>query len=248
MWSFKLFSLGLVLLLTVIAGLYPFVKKRQSQKNHDFPLAESLAVGVFLGAGLIHMLGDASQDFYQLGYQYPIAFLLSGATFLFFLLFEHIGRELYHHKGHHNSFAIVAVIMLSVHSFLAGTALGITDTLSMTTIILLAILAHKWAASFALSVQINKSDFSLGMGTLLFGFFALMAPLGILFGTSAHEYLGHYPLIEPIFASLASGTFIYLGTLHGLERATLIKQCCNLKGFTLVILGFAIMAVVAIWT
>ena len=82
----------------------------------------------------------------------------------------------------------------------------------------------------------------------LFCIFSLMTPIGIVLGAAATTALNNYPLLEPIFSSLAAGTFLYLGTLHGLENATLVKQCCDLKRFYFVILGFAIMAVVAIWT
>ena len=78
--------------------------------------------------------------------------------------------------------------------------------------------------------------------------FSLMTPIGIIIGTAATTFLSNYPLLQPIFSSLAAGTFLYLGTLHGLEKATLIKQCCDLKRFNFVVIGFAIMAVVAIWT
>jgi zinc transporter ZupT len=82
----------------------------------------------------------------------------------------------------------------------------------------------------------------------LFGIFALMVPLGVVFGTLATQYLTQYPLVEPIFSALAAGTFLYLGTLHGLKHAVMIEKCCDLRRFTLVIIGFAIMAVVAVWT
>ncbi len=248
MSAFEITSLLLVLVVTVLSGAYPFIKKMQSQQGYDFPIGESLAAGVFLGAGLIHMLGDASQGFYQLHFDYPIAFLLAGGTFLFFLLLEHIGKEIYHHQGSSNAFAILAVIMLSIHSFLAGAALGLTQSLSMGVIILLAILAHKWAASFSLAVQINKSNLSIKMGILLFAIFALMVPLGIILGNEATVHLNSNPMIEPIFSSLASGTFLYLGTLHGLEKSVMIKQCCSLSKFSFVVVGFIIMAIVAIWT
>jgi hypothetical protein len=75
-----------------------------------------------------------------------------------------------------------------------------------------------------------------------------MTPLGILLGTMATTALNFHPVLAPIFSSLAAGTFLYLGTLHGLEKATLIQQCCDLKRFFFVILGFSIMAIVAIFT
>lgn len=249
MWAFKILCIILVLFVTFISGFYPFAKKIKTKTGLDFPIGDSIAAGVFLGAALMHMLSDASQDFFALHYDYPFAAMLAGASFLFLLLLEHIGREIYHVKGGPSApFAILAVILLSFHSFLAGAALGLTTTLSMTIIILLAILAHKWAASFSLAVQINRSNLSMKTGILLFLIFAAMVPLGIIAGTSVSTYFTNYPLIEPIFNALAAGTFLYLGTLHGLEKATLITQCCNLKRFMFVIFGFVIMAIVAIWT
>lgn len=249
MWTFQLLCMVSILSVTLISGFYPFFKKYTSIAEQSFPIAESLAAGVFLAAGLIHMLGDASNKFYELSYHYPFAFLLAGITFLFLLWLEHIGREITQQDGEASgAFAILATVMLSIHAFLMGAALGLSASLSVAIVIFFAIIAHKWAESFALAIQINKSHFSFQMNALLFVIFSLMTPLGILLGTSATTTLHQYPLLEPIFSSMASGTFLYLGTLHGLENATLIKQCCDLKRFYFVILGFAVMAVVAIWT
>src|SRR4051812_31729197 len=95
---FKLLSAVLIFVMTILAGFIPFKRRSKSLEGHDFPIGEALACGVFLGAGLIHMLGDASQEFSGLGYHYPFAFLLAGCCFLFLLLLEHIGTELNHHR------------------------------------------------------------------------------------------------------------------------------------------------------
>lgn len=249
MWSFKLFGLLSIFLITILSGSYPFFKKVKENKSINYPISESIAAGVFLGVSLIHMLGDASNNFYQLSFHYPLAFLLAGLMFLFLLWLEHIGREMNTHKKDSSSaFAVLATIMLSVHAFLMGVALGMTEKASLVIIIFLAIIAHKWAESFSLSIQINKSHFSFQKNMLLFALFSLMTPLGIVAGSSAMMFFSDYPLLPPIFSSLAAGTFLYLGTLHGLEKATLIKQCCDLKRFYFVVLGFGIMALVALWT
>ncbi|WP_235602862.1 ZIP family metal transporter [Piscirickettsia litoralis] len=138
--------------------------------------------------------------------------------------------------------------MLIIHSLLEGTALGLSGSFSLFAVILFAILAHKWAASFALAIQLSKSHLKMKYSLSLFLFFALMTPLGILFGDVISSKLSHIHSLEPIFSSLAAGTFLYLGTLHGLNRAVLIEKCCNLKHYSYVVLGFALMAVVAIWT
>lgn len=239
----------LIFIVALIAGLIPFYKKLTSSKKQTFPIGEALACGVFLGAGLIHMLGDASSQFSALGYDYPWAFVIAGIAFLFMLWLEHLGHELQHKNYDTNAtLAILATVMLSLHSFLAGAALGLSDSFSLIIVLLLAVLAHKWAAGFALAVQINQSNFRTRTGLFLFLIFAIMTPLGIGFGSLVTASLTHHPLVEPIFASLAAGTFLYLGTLHGLKNSVMVEKCCNLYHYSFVILGFVLMAVVAIWT
>lgn len=244
--NYKLLAALLILVITIIAGMIPFLKKHIAKMSTDFPIGEAFACGVFLGAGLLHMLGDAADDFIQLGYHYPFAFLLAGAMFLALLLLEHVSQELFQHRGEHSkSFAIIAVLMLAVHSFLEGSALGLSDNITLI-VILIAIVAHKWAASFAIAIQLNKSSLPLTPAILWFSLFAVMTPMGTLFGSQITTHA--HALLVPIFTSLAAGTFIYLGTLHGLGRAVMIKRCCNLQHFSFVILGFVLMAVVAVWT
>lgn len=245
----KLLSIILIFAVTISAGFYPFFKKITSEKKFDFPIGESLAAGVFLGAGLLHMLSESANGFTANGYSYPFPFLLAGSVFLLLLFLEHLTREMYEHSHGESSFgfAILAVVMLSIHAFLAGAALGLSNSMSIFIIILIAILAHKWAASFALAMNITKSSISTKFGIILFLIFSVMVPLGIIFGDVISRGLSAHSLLEPIFTALAAGTFIYFGTLHGLKRAALV-ECCNLKQFNFVLLGFAIMAVVAIWT
>ena len=124
--------------------------------------------------------------------------------------------------------------MMSFHSLFEGIALGLREKMSLAVIVFIAIIAHKWVESFSLSLQITKNYISKGFGLFLFIIYVLMTPLGIL--------------LEPIFSSLAAGTFLYIGTLHGLTRSVLIEKCCNFKEFTFVVVGFAIMAIVVIWS
>lgn len=246
--TIKLFFAILILITTITSGWYPFKKRIKTRQCHDYPLGEALASGVFLGAGLVHMLGDSARAFFSMNYDYPLAFSFAGISFLLLLLLEHIGRELYKNQnGNSQLFAITAVVMLSFHSFLEGAALGLSDNISIVILILIAIIAHKWAASFSLAVHINKSSLKPIIGIIAFAIFTVMTPLGIVTGNFALEKLGQYPLLTPTFTALAAGTFLYLGTLHGLDKAVMIKQCCNLKYFSFVILGFSIMAILAIW-
>lgn len=260
MSPFELKSLAAIIILaiTVLAAYPPFIKQIKSATHSDFPIGEALASGVFLGAALIHMLADANEQFESLNIHYPIAFLLAGLTFLFLLLLEHIGTEIQHpqchslsspHKNDSTSgIAVLSVIMLSIHSLLAGTALGVSSSIVDITIVFIAIIAHKWAASFSLAVQLNKTTLPLTEKLLLFSCFALMVPLGILGGAYITNVTHDIELLPPTFNALAAGTFLYIGTLHGLNRAVMVKRCCNLREFLFVIIGFLIMSLIAIWT
>lgn len=246
--SLKIFFAFSIFIVILMAGWYPFRKRIQEDKHIDFPIGETLATGVFLGAGLLHMLPEANFLFLKMGYNYPFAFIITGAVFLIFLWFEHLGKELYHHNdATHPAFAILAWGMLSVHSIMLGTALGISHHHSMIIMIFLAIITHKWAESFAIAVQLNKSSMSMNTSLIFFILFSLMTPVGIYLGWYFGQGVETNSLFDPILISASAGTFLYLGTLHGLERCVMVERCCNLKDFSFVMIGFSLMAVVAVY-
>ena len=239
---FALSALTVILL----AGWFPFKKRLSHDAHVEFPIGETLATGVFLGAALLHMLPESNHGFNSLGYHYPFAYVITGIVFLLFLWFEHLGKELYHHHDRaHPAFAIVAWLMLSVHSLVLGTALGLTHDYPTMFMLFLAIITHKWAESFAIAVQLNKSSLKPRSSMILFLIFALMTPLGIAVGWYFGQGLPSQSLMPPILIALSAGTFLYLGTLHGLERCVMVERCCNLRDFSFVIIGFLLMGLVA---
>lgn len=244
--TLKLFFALSILSVILLAGWYPFKKRLRQDEHFDFPIGETLATGVFLGAALLHMMPESNALFNSMGYHYPFAFLITGGIFLLFLWLEHIGKELYHHHDStHPAFAILAWLMLSIHSLVLGTALGFSKDYSLVIMLFLAIITHKWAESFAIAVQLNKSSLTTKNSIIFFLIFALMTPLGIFIGW----YFGHgvetNSLFDPILIAVSAGTFLYLGTLHGLERCVMVERCCNLRDFSFVIIGFLLMASVA---
>lgn len=247
--TLKLFFASSISIIILMAGWYPFRKRLRDGEHVDFPLGETLATGVFLGAALLHMLPESNSLFAALGYQYPVAYLITGVVFLLFLWFEHVAKELYHHQeSTHPAFAILAWLMLSVHSLVVGTALGFSNDYTIMIMLFLAIITHKWAESFAIAIQLNKSSLKTRHSILLFLIFMIMTPLGIYLGW----YFGHgtesKSIFTPILIAASAGTFLYLGTLHGLERCVMVKRCCNLRDFSFVIIGFFLMASVAAYT
>jgi len=109
----------------------------------------------------------------------------------------------------------------------------------------LAIITHKWAESFALAIQLNKSSLSYKKSLLFFILFSIMTPLGIFLGWYFGHELPSHSLLEPVLIAASAGTFLYLGTLHGLDRCVMVERCCNLRDFSFVIIGFLLMAGVA---
>ncbi len=246
--SLKIIFAFVTFAIILIGGWYPFFKKRSKTEDahHDLAIGETLATGVFLGAALLHMLPESNALFLESNYHYPWAFIITGAVFLFFLWFEHLGKELYqHHSATHPAFALLAWGMLSIHSIMIGTALGLNHNNSLIIMLFLAIVTHKWAESFAIAVQLTKSSLTRFQSLFFFFTFSLMTPLGIFIGWYFGYGVETNSLFDPILIAASAGTFLYLGTLHGLERCVLVERCCNLRDFSFVIIGFALMASVA---
>ncbi len=252
---FHWFAIVATLLVAIIGGVWPFVRRSKQQAAQsgstdlEFPIGESLACGIFLGAGLLHMLPDATRTFSSAGYTYPWPFLIAGAGFLFLLFLEHLSHALERRSNHFLSkMALLTTVILSIHSLLEGAALGFAHNLIASMIIFIAIITHKGAASFALSININRGQLSQLAAIIAFAVFAVMTPLGIFGSYWIQSSSAAHGLASSVFMALAAGTFLYIGSLHGLGRATLIRHCCNLKEFLVMLTGFAVMAVVAIWT
>ena len=243
--ALKVYGAVAIFFVALAAAYIPYAKKLSSTKAVDFPVGESIAAGVFFGAGMLHMLPDAQEGFEALGIGYPFAFLLASITFLLLLFFEHLSENI--ETKSENKFVYLSLIIFSIHSFLAGASVGVSDKITTTIIVFLAIAAHKWAAAFTIAVQITKSSLSTSLGLVLFLLFALMVPSGILAGDEALMHLKHVPWLEPVFLSLAAGTFVYLGTLHDFQNAVMIERCRSHKLFWFMLLGFAIMALAAVW-
>lgn len=225
-------KLGLLLAILVAGALgaaLPLLH-RQARSHHLLGWGNAFAAGVFLAAGLVHMLPDADGLWTSLGWRYPMAFALAAAAFLFMLLVEHVllperAHEEVHAPSserfariadlHHDTLAVYAVLTaLSIHSLLAGLALGAQPDLSRALVIFLAIIAHKSAAGFALGVSLARSRVSATQAWGLVAIFASATPIGGLIGALLDEAVEgrHASMLEAGFLSVAAGTFVYVAT------------------------------------
>jgi solute carrier family 39 (zinc transporter), member 1/2/3 len=238
-----------VVLISLLAGRAAFNANRGDRDHPWLGMAESFGAGVFLAAGLVHMLGDADSTFVAQGVDYPFAPMICGAVLMLLLWVEHVGHSFADRSiGGSHILPITAVVMLGLHSLLMGAAFGITTSLSVAIAVFIAVIAHKGAASFALGLELSRSGMSYSRQWQFYLFFVAMFPLGVALGQYVGHMTGSHPLVEATFSAIAAGTFLFFGTLHGLSRSPMIAKCCNAKEFMGAVVGFGLMALVAIWT
>lgn len=248
----KLLSGVLILIIGLVGGAIPIFARRFRDSRRFFSLGNSFAGGVFLGAGLIHLLPDGTKALLEIS-DYPLAGLLTTASLAFLLL---IDRVIFSHhdleqraEGESAIYPYVLTVVLSVHSIIAGTSLGLETQVSTTAVILLAIIFHKGSAAFALMVSLHNADVDdVRMRRILF-VFVTMTPLGLIMGTVASALLqgSVATLTEGAFNALAAGTFIYVAVLDIIEEE-LSGDEDKLAKFALIVIGLAFMAVLALWT
>ena len=104
------------------------------------------------------MLGDtnSTMDTAFLDVDFPIAFATATVRFVMVLAVERVVfRAASTAKG---LFAYILILVLGLHSLLAGIALGIEDSGIVGLAIVVTILAHKGAAAFSLGVSFVKAN------------------------------------------------------------------------------------------
>ena len=222
-----------------------------------FSLGNAFAGGVFLGAGLIHMMPDAQQEFRDLtGTDYPWFAVVCCVGFLSILFLEKIAiRHSHSHddtsmgSGQMVLYPYVLMIILSIHSIIVGIALGTEARIAQVAVILIAVVAHKGTAAFSLTVSLLRGSVQRGRVVAMVVLFSFMTPLGILLGLGFMALLTGQAekIFEAGFDALAAGTFLYVALLDILEEEFAGNSYRPLK-FVFVFAGLAIMAVVAIWT
>ena len=230
----------------------------------------SFAAGVFLAAGLVHMLPDADRIWRELGFEFPMAFALSAMALTGMLLIEHVllpdhvHEELHvpsderfgadhghvHHDGHHDALsAYSALVALSIHSLVGGLALGAEQDTTRVLVIFFAIFAHKSAEGFALGVSLARSSISKAQRGRLIALFASSTPIGGLIGIALGQTIEGRPaaLVEAVFLGVAAGTFMYVATFDVL-RDEFPHASGRFAKWLAMALGVVGMSLLAIWS
>lgn len=237
----------LVFLTALLVVIYPIRSRAYPQHNMWLELADALASGIFLGAALFHMLPDAIGIFSltPIGSHYPLAELWCAAGFLLLLFLERLSNYL----ANTQLISYMLTFILIIHALIEGAALGISTTLATTSILFLAIIAHKSSETFALAVILNRGTFRLGQIILLILLFSIMTPLGIFLGTTFDHHLlvNQGQLFTASFNAFAAGTFLYMSTLHHINHHKNRHHAENLWEFFALVVGLGLMATLAIY-
>jgi zinc transporter 1/2/3 len=253
-YTLKFIALVLIFATGVAGGFGALGAQRSEQREVLFSLGSALAAGIFLGAGLIHLLPDGIEALasYFGELDFPLGYVIAVVGFLMVLYVELVYLAGRHGLEDADGPAVTAyalVVILSLHSVLAGAALGTENTLIGSLVIFLAIIAHKGAAAFALGVQFQRSGFDRARYIRLILLFASMTPLGILVGAGLDHMLeeSHGRLFEGIFDCLAAGTFLYIAIIELIGKEFAAQKGMGSKLFLMLSMGLGLMAAIAVW-
>lgn len=141
--------------------------------------------------------------------------------------------------------------ILSVHAFIAGAALGISDTITNIFILLIVILAHKGFESFALMMGLHRSLKNEKQIKAILWAFTFVTPFGIILAALVQTFFqAQTALITSLFSAFAVGSFLYIGTRHA-GHNHFHPPRAPMKGYEKILttlIGIAAMGIVAIWT
>lgn len=267
----KLVAILLVFGAGMLGGLLPWRVAGLRRSEVYLGWGNAFAGGVLLAAGLIHLLGDAASGFATIwpDVDYPWAFTVAAGAFLLILGIERVapksarvpvGSQHLSDDPEAESIARAAqdaqrypyllLLTLSIHSIIAGMALGAQQSLAGFLVIVIAILAHKSAAGFALGVSLHRIGVPLSRARSLILGFAVMTPIGIAVGTVVAAILdsSDEQVFEALFDAIAAGTFLYIASLDIIREEFLPPRGDRWVRWFWAAAGLTLMAVVAIWT
>ncbi len=214
-------------------------------------LSDAFANGIFIGAALFHLLPDAVDSFQHNASFSPYfdATLIACVSFIVLLLTEKLSL-LFDESKHLVVGLWLIIITLSIHAFVTGFALGLMNSPSLFSILLIAILVHKSFEIFALVINIAKRSQSQIFSKLITFIFTLVTPAGIMLGSYNDAFLTNHAdmQLSAIFNAIAAGTFFFIGMSHrSHDHGVLADSHHQYTNVIASIVGVIVMAVLAIW-
>lgn len=248
--SFKLLAAVSIWIVALIGAGFSKRLIEQTTQGAFLSLANCFAGGVFLAAGLIHVLPD-SQGQLAVAFpnvDYPLFGLIATAAVTVMVFIDRLGQR----QSNTDASGVAAAILfliLSIHSVITGFALGVENQSVAAIALLIAVLAHKGTATFALGLKVRPVSNTATQFNLRMLAFSLTTPLGVVVGLSLLHRLSstQAPMMEGIFDAIAAGTFIYVAIFEILSPE-FDKAKHPFGQVMTMILGAGLMALVALWT
>ncbi|MGZ3692925.1 MAG: ZIP family metal transporter [Bdellovibrionota bacterium] len=196
-------------LVVFIVGLFPLTWKL---KGDIYDLFLSFGAGVLLSAAFLHMLPEATLE---IGPSVGV-FMMAGYVLMTILerfTMAHPCMEDDHCHNPDHRLGLVAFFGLSVHSVIAGMALGVglmgASDISVSIALLAAILVHKVPETLALMALLAASHWSKTKMSITLVCFSCMGPGGILIGAfmnfQSAKFMG-------AALAISAGTFLWLAS------------------------------------
>jgi len=304
----KIIAFVVLFIMGAVFATIPFlavktILKNEVEADRILSLGSTLAGGIFLGGGFIHLLPEAITLFDNVGINFgiPMAELLAVGGFLLVFLVEKViflkdknwnqgdlksvevknnqekeekNEEIVeleevelkdeikeesngqlNSTDDHAHFVIssssssalpyLLMVVLSIHSVIAGFALGVQSNIDYVYAIFFAILSHKWVESFALGVSLVKNKVSRSMLIKCIILYSCMVPCGIVIGLILSYVVSGQAsnIIQAFVGGIAAGTFIYIALVDVLlvefavARDKWWKYLLTLFGFTVITLS-----------
>ena len=154
--------------------------------------------------------------------------------------------------------SFVLWLALSAHSIFIGLGFGAETDMTRIWGIFAAIVAHQFIEAFSLGSIVEKGCKSIWVALSLLFLYAIAVPSGIAIGLGIVYSVKHqggegdalsnpkWLVSQGILMSLAAGAFIYVSLLEIAIHQPKNKYL-KLSRFTLMIIGFAAMSILAIW-
>jgi solute carrier family 39 (zinc transporter), member 1/2/3 len=140
--------------------------------------------------------------------------------------------------------AFIIFIALSFHSVMEGMGVGAANGAAWD--ILIAILAHKSLAAFALVLELLHHQVPRRRLLMTIGIFSLMSPLGIFLGWLLVDATKE-TVASGICSAMAGGTFLFVAVMETIPQELQNQKWLTTKCFAL-LAGFFSMGLLSIWT
>ena len=231
--TFKVLALIAVAVIAVVGGLIPLASAKFSSSERFFSLGNAFAGGLFLGVGFIHLLPEGMEILSDHSH-FPWGAVAATAGFTLLLLLDRIlfPENLFSRANHAPISSVVypfvLLVMLSIHSVVAGISLGLEQHTVGLLAMLAGILFHKGPAAFALIVSAHAAEVKRHQQKVMLAIFAVMTPLGIMFGIASGLILvpegEGYAIMQGTFNCFAAGTFIYIAVVDIIDKELTMHQ------------------------